>query len=95
MREISIEYSDYDAVAGKIIYFNEKGYLLAPNIVFSRDQLGMYFYYFNDGISQFEEVINVDNSKRVNYIISGGSIANIELEQLANMTIKQLAELLK
>ena len=94
MREISIEFTDYDLVANKLTIFKEKGYVLTPNIIFSRDQIGICFYYFNNVISEFENIVNVDNSKRVNFAINGGSILNIEYEKLANMTIKELADIL-
>lgn len=96
MRKITLRQTDYDEVAKKAWFLDYPAYLVSPTIVMYSDNEGIYFHYYNEPIGKDAELIYMkDDAYSISLFPNKGNTPEISIDDLPNLTIAELAILLK
>ena len=94
MRHINLEHTDYDTTNGETWTEITPGYLLTPYIAMKNDEYGIGFYCFEKAVADDQPSVSTRNAHVIDLPIGGASAKDIDLAELANMTIAELAKAL-
>ncbi|WP_391116017.1 hypothetical protein [Psychrobacillus sp. L3] len=92
MRKIRLVHTDFDNVSKEKFEFNEEGYLITQNVALSRNESAILYYVFNTAVVDDAQSVSVNDANIINFDI-GGAVAEIDIEELANMTLADLGRM--
>ena len=90
MRPITLQHSDYDALVDERWVQDVPSYLLTPHIVLSLHHEGFSYYHFSEAIGEQQSVVKSDTAKIISVTIQGVRFEEINLAELAVMSVKDL-----
>ena len=95
MRKIILRQKDYDGVVNEDWYIDYPAYLVSPTTVIYSDNEGIYFHYYNEPIGKDAEMVYMYDDAYSRTLHDGKKIPEIAIDDLPNLTIAELAILLK
>lgn len=94
MRNISIEHTDFDKVSNERWYDLKPGFLLTPHIAMEISIDSLWLFCFKEAIPEDVEVVQSENARFISINVGGSNLKGMKLEDIAKMSIVELANAL-